>query len=676
MLVKIKFICVWLLLCLLLGMVACGNIQNVTSESTDRTEEPNETETNAEESTDQTVESTDEEEDVTLPTYDDSYTKQISENLSTLYHREGIPTDFSVGDGYEDLIYYGEDRISNQQKLSLLPSGTRIVDEDEFLTKGKNRTSEYGNTYLVDVKDEQLPFDKALHISVTKMPDVPYRFQISLGKNLLSEVATDGAPILLSFWMRAVDCDAAEVGVVIEQNGDGGTYNKLVSEVIRHEDTAWKQIFVPVIYDQKYQSLHIRLGYRIQEFEIGGFCVTEYDPKQVTLAQLPNNVQYEYLLEDAQWREEAWERIREIRMDDMKVVVLDSDGQPISDVLVEANMFEHEFEWGCGISCSSRNNTNTLSKFTSLFNSAVFINDLKWAVHDKKPDAPTQMLEVLKTYGIDRVRGHCLYWDREQKENDTSIPDYLVSLYGDKEALMECINSHITEMMQKYDGTIMEWDVLNEACGNTKVQDMYGRELIAEWYRTARESGADTELYYNETVMTESLFRLLDTMQEMGVDYDGIGIQSHYSSVKSMEELYEFYCRLEQYGKTLKVTEYTFSCADEQLQASFTRDLMILSFSMESMEGFYHWGIRGGDENSYVAYREDWTPRASYDQMIDLIYNKWWTDEEGRTDKDGTFDFRGYYGAYDITVIANGVKKTVSVDLFKGGENTVTVVME
>lgn len=83
---------------------------------------------------------------------------------------------------------------------------------------------------------------------------------------------------------------------------------------------------------------------------------------------------------------------------------------------------------------------------------------------------------------------------------------------------MKRINIHIQEEMKAFDGRIMEWDVLNEACNNVRTQKIHGRELIAEWYRAARESGTDALLYYNDCITSKTLFDLLDTMKELGVD--------------------------------------------------------------------------------------------------------------------------------------------------------------
>ncbi len=608
--------------------------------------------------------------------YDDTYVVELSENRSTLHDREGRPKEFNMGNTYDDLTFYTNMEETNEEKLESLPDGKIIIDSDLFIEKGKNRKSEYGVTREVFLGECGFPFDKALHVSVTKRPDLPYHFQFNFGKEAsLANIAKENANLLISFWLRSVNCAKAEIGIVIEKNGSDGTYNKLISEVVQGTEE-WQCYYISTPYSKIYQNLNIRLGYDVQELEIGGFTVTEYDPDIVDFKSMPNHIRLDYLEKDAVWRKEAFARIEEIRKGDIRIIVTDSNGKPIPDAKVDLEMFEHEFEWGCGINSNVLRQTPMLKNLTTYFNAAVMQNDLKWNRFEKDSETPTKILDTLHASGIDRVRGHCLYWDRIPKQKDeTSIPSDLPALDYDRDALMKRINIHIQEEMKAFDGRIMEWDVLNEACNNVRTQKIHGRELIAEWYRAARESGTDALLYYNDCITSKTLFDLLDTMKELGVDYDGIGIQSHYAAPEDMNDIYDFYCRLAKYGKRLKVTEYTLSSYNDEVQASFTRDLMILAFSIEQMDGFYHWGMNGGENNQFVSFTGDWTPRKALSQMQDLIYNKWWTKDSGRTNAVGSVDFRGFYGAYYVTVIAKGVKKTVAVDCFKGQENTISIVI-
>ena len=601
---------------------------------------------------------------------DDSYSVELSEVRTNVVERKSRPTEFSAGSSYDEIIYYGETKESNEEKIKKLPHGVRIMDESCVIENISDLRAELGEASVVDVDDTTMPFDRAVSITVKKVPTTSYEFQITLGESALVGKTEPGNILLVHLYARSVnEGESGRMELIIEKDGTNGDYSKLLKHYVDFGNE-WTEIFAPVEFKNGYTSVNLRFGFKLQNIEIGGFEIVDYG-NDVRCEDMP--VSESGNSSDAAWREEALERIDEVRKGDVKVVVTDSNGNPISGAKTEIEMYEHEFEWGTAVSSGGLSNPKMLDAVGSLFNAAVLENELKWSMYEQNMQRPINMIKKLNELGIYTVRGHCLVWDRNRRTNDTSVPEDLPTLYNDKDKLFDRIESHIFEVMGNMDGYITEWDVLNEACNNTTMQNIYGRELIKEWFAIARDTGIDADLYYNDFKTNDELFALLDKMEQMGVDYDGIGVQSHYSGNTTVTDIDNFYKKLSSYGKKLKVTEYDFQTDDPIRQAEFTRDLMILTFSYDAFEGFYLWGIKGGDGNRYVCYDNSWNPRPALEQMQDLIYNKWMTRDSGRTDANGVAEFEGFYGSYKISVIANGVKKTVLVDCHKGSDNTILI---
>lgn len=609
------------------------------------------------------------EEAETMP-HDDSYSVELSEVRTNVVERKSRPTEFSAGSSYDEIIYYGGTKESNEEKIKKLPQGVRIMDESCVIENISDLRAELGEASVVDVDDTTMPFDRAVSITVKKVPTTSYEFQITLGESALVGKTEPGNILLVHLYARSVnEGESGRMELIIEKDGTNGDYSKLLKHYVDFGNE-WTEIFAPVEFKNGYTSVNLRFGFKLQNIEIGGFEIVDYG-NDVRCEDMP--VSESGNSSDAAWREEALERIDEVRKGDVKVVVTDSNGNPISGAKTEIEMYEHEFEWGTAVSSGGLSNPKMLDAVGSLFNAAVLENELKWSMYEQNTQRPINMIKKLNELGIYTVRGHCLVWDRNRRTNDTSVPEDLPTLYNDKDKLFDRIESHIFEIMGNMDGYITEWDVLNEACNNTTMQNIYGRELIKEWFAIARDTGIDADLYYNDFKTNDELFALLDKMEQMGVDYDGIGVQSHYSGNTTVTDIDNFYKKLSSYGKKLKVTEYDFQTDDPIRQAEFTRDLMILTFSYDAFEGFYLWGIKGGDGNRYVCYDNSWNPRPALEQMQDLIYNKWMTRDSGRTDANGVAEFEGFYGSYKISVIANGVKKTVLVDCHKGSDNTILI---
>ena len=214
---------------------------------------------------------------------------------------------------------------------------------------------------------------------------------------------------------------------------------------------------------------------------------------------------------------------------------------------------------------------------------------------------------------------------------------------------------------------VTDWDVVNESMSYNAFRKVHGNDLLKFWFDTAREAvNPDAKLFYNEStcIWQPEFWDMLDVFEKENVDYDGIGIQSHYDLFfKTPVEMVEFYDKIvEKTGKRLKATEFSCSVFDPAFQANFVRDAMIAIFAEENMDGFLMWGFWQGSLYAEFSpmYNYDWTINDAGRVYEDLVYNKWWTrDAKAKTDKDGKATIRGFYGDYDVKVTAAGKEKNV-----------------
>ena len=72
-------------------------------------------------------------------------------------------------------------------------------------------------------------------------------------------------------------------------------------------------------------------------------------------------------------------------------------------------------------------------------------------------------------------------------------------------------------------------------------------------------------------------------------------------------------------------------------------------------------------------FRQDWSIKPNGKAYIDLVLKEWWTDVEGATAEDGTFQVRAFYGNYLIEV--NYKDKTISKNIDFSPENIRPVII-
>jgi len=621
-----------------------------------------------------------------IEVYESSESKE--EKIEVAFVTDGhrpVPTEFSVGTSFDELIYFGTDKKTPEQLLAALPDGKVIVDNDMFIKSitGESNKQYYENTTagkmeIIDVLGQ--PFDKAVRATVYNPIEPPYAYQISMGP-LLAGKAEVNDVCLLKLYMRTEsggsgEAQMGQVQVVVEENG--GAHDKtLATNVVNAKE--WKVFYFPFKFKDNHTRTNIRLGYYTQIVDLGGYEIINYG-QNVNIEDLPTDSNSApFLMPGAAWRKEAWDRIEKIRKGDFKVIVKDALGNVVPNADITFNMYEHEFQWGVAVSDAVLTDALTQKVVSENFNGAVLYERCKWARYEENPQIAQDTLKKLKELGIKYIRGHALLRDKKWSEGNTDIPDDLPSLYNDKEALQKRVKEHImgiTSDLKEY--IPYEWDVLNEAVRNTVMQDIHGIELVKEWFDMAREAmGEEGVLYYNDFRREQEFFDMIDKYVEMGVDFDGIGIQSHYGSPENPEAIYELFNKMSEHGNRIKVTEYDFMTGDNELQANFLRDFMIISFSHEKMDGFFMWGWKGGGkDNKYPLYDGDGQPKEGLAIWQDLLYNKWWTKENGKTNANGEFNVRGYYGDYDVTVNVNGTSKKVSAPFYKDKNNTLIITLD
>jgi endo-1,4-beta-xylanase len=410
-------------------------------------------------------------------------------------------------------------------------------------------------------------------------------------------------------------------------------------------------------------------GDPIERFTLRG------EVRDVDEQELPRNrVQYSGGNADAPWRKEAEARIEKHRMADLRVVVKDSAGQPVSGADVRAKMTRHAFAFGSCVKTEllagdeSEDARVYKEWILKLFNKAVFGNGLKWGpLEQPQFRARTEKsLEWLEANNLP-VRGHTLVWPGWKKQNPRDLPSL------GPETLRERINAHIRRDAGHFAGRLAEWDVINEPRANRDFMKILGDEAMVEWFQVARKADRHAKLYLNDYGIlggnqrnVEKSFGIAQYLLDNGAPLDGIGFQSHFGKdLPTPEKVLETLDRFAGFGLDMMVTEFDVDIKDEETQAEFTRDFYTAVFSHPGIVGVMMWGFWEGRHwrPDGAMVRKDWTFKPNGEVYRDLVFDQWWTDEEGMTDDRGEFATRGFLGAYEITVRRDGQSRTFTAEL-------------
>ncbi len=539
------------------------------------------------------------------------------------------------------------------------------------------------------------PFDTAARVTVAKKISPDHRVQFIL--RTVEPVAKDQV-CLLRFYLRALDAeDETSQGRVRAYFQKAGPNWHKSADRVAEAGSKWRRFDLPFTPDADYAAGEAEMGFafgaRKQTVEVGGIEVIAFGP-DVAYDDLPRTRQtYAGRKPDAPWRQAAEKRIADHRMGNLTIKVTDASGRPMPRAQVTVALQRHAFGFGSAVTAhwimsDSRTGETYRRHVLDLFNRVVLENDLKWKPWEngwgERFNRP-QTLAALK-WLTDRdivVHGHVMVWPSWRH-----LPERLQERRNDREALRRTINEHIVEQVTQAGPYVTDWDVINEPFSNHDLMDLLGDAVMVEWFKTARRADPTIKLMINDygiltageldTAHQAHYEQTIRYLLDRDAPLDAIGLQGHFGGhVTPPEKLMKIIDRFARFDLPLHVTEFDVNTDDEPLQADYTRDFMTVVFSRPEFDSFTMWGFWEGAHwrGQAAMYRRDWQPKPNAEAYRKLVSEKWHTREAGRTDGRGVFTCRGFCGAYEITVEADGATKKVEADLPRDG-TTVNVALD
>ena len=439
----------------------------------------------------------------------------------------------------------------------------------------------------------------------------------------------------------------------------------------------WREYLVPFAFAADYAAgaveVSFGMGFKRQTIEIGGFDFVYYG-KSVPLASLPRTrSSYPGREAGAAWRTAALARIEQVRKGDFTIVVVDAAGRPAPGAVVRVEQKKSAFQFGSALQMArivgdTADNRIYRQKVLELFNAASTENDLKWPPWDGEWGAGYARAQTLagltwlRNRGL-HVRGHVLVWP-----GWNNLPNAIRALRGTPQQgeIPARTLAHIADIVGATREQVQEWDVLNEPYANHDLMDLFGAGIQVDWFKAARAAHADAPLYLNDysnhdaaldaahVAAFEATARYL---KEQGAPLGGLGLQAHFggspSAPTNVLAVLDRYAAL---GLPVRFTEFDVKTDDEELQADYTRDFLIMAFSHPSVVGVQLWGFweRAHWIPAAAMYRSDWSEKPNARAWKSLVLDQWRTRAGGATDAQGAWRGRGFQGDYVVTVEQGG----------------------
>lgn len=424
------------------------------------------------------------------------------------------------------------------------------------------------------------------------------------------------------------------------------------------------------------------------------------------------------------YEEKVTSGIERNRKGNGRVTVFDNNGNAISNAKIKVRQSSHEFRFGANIFMldeleTKEKNDKYKKYFSEIFNMATL--PFYWDTLEPERNKPRYDKDSPKIYrrpAIDLCMEFCEQHGIEPREHglayDHFFPDWLVD--ASVEEVKQELERRYSEIAERYADRIHTIEVTNEMAYENGKTKFYDCPEYVEWcFKLAEKYFPKNQLAINEWPSlpwqdsckpTDKYYAYIEANMLKGARIDAIGMQYHlfreaeiiYEKTRVLLDPEKLYAHMDLYsnfGKPLQITEitvpsYSWEAEDEELQAEIIEKLYSLWFSHPNVEQIIYWNLVDGyaygavpgdmteGENYYHGgfFRFDLSPKPAYFKIKELLQEKWHTEAELVTDENGSADFRGFFGDYDVEIEIDGRKvKEANIKLSKNNENNFILVI-
>ena len=358
---------------------------------------------------------------------------------------------------------------------------------------------------------------------------------------------------------------------------------------------------------------------------------------------------------------------------------------------VKVDQTAHEFWFGCAIPNSLTDGTMSETdkkqfqeKFLLNFNSAVTENAVKWGTMERRKGVVNYSVidGILKWTEENNIplRGHNLFWGISQ-----FIQPWVKELSDND--LEQTLKNRAETVTARYKGRFVEYDLNNEMVHGNYYEERLGPGITKKMAEWSQNGDPDIKLWLNDyDILTghklPEYMAQIRSFLSQGVPIAGIGVQGHlHAETFDRYQLKNALDSLAQFHLPIRVTEFNIPgqrskyyekrimkmTHEEELQnATELVDYYTICFAHPAVEGMIMWGFWEGANWIPVSsmYKRDWSPSLTAEAYRTLIYKKWWTTEEAKTNRKGDLAVKAFYGKYKITV--DGTTKEIDLPKEKG----------
>lgn len=360
-----------------------------------------------------------------------------------------------------------------------------------------------------------------------------------------------------------------------------------------------------------------------------------------------------------EWVNKTQKQIEALRMTNVRVLVLDENGQPVPLVSVQLTMLRHAFAWGVEMTgrdldwAAGRQTDLTQERVWRCFSAVSLEHVGNWPAVEPK-QGQRDFSRVDRVLDWSRQQGLPVRWGQVISLDPQNLPAWVREMRG--QPFADALEEQVRTVMLRYGQEVGEFDLLADAPTYDVVGDRLGPGMNRLLFEDARFACPDARLSmgFVDCLRPDRLTIMVRYMTEAGqafLDPRVIAVRTPIRDVVVQPQLARALEWVGQIGKPVVVTGLEVGGSSETAAAISLETMLRTLFASPSISGVYFAGVR--QESLTVpnaSLGNEFGQLTQAGQVVEaLIHNLWCTRTTLLSDELGNVQTRVFAGWYDMS---------------------------
>ncbi|QQE12360.1 endo-1,4-beta-xylanase [Planctomycetota bacterium] len=362
-----------------------------------------------------------------------------------------------------------------------------------------------------------------------------------------------------------------------------------------------------------------------------------------------------------QWVDQTEQQIKQNRMRDVRVIVLDHNGNPVHNASVQITQQRHAFTWGVVLPkdglAQAGLELDGSQPVWRCFNALSLQNMTQWGDLQPAMNAGMRTKKVRQAIDLANAWGMKIRWGTLIHSDEGLNPEWTVPLKGRSLATM--LERYVRLIMLEYGAHVDEFDVYSGVLDRDFLGQTLGNGIIRQLFEQAKADAPKASLCmgFSDSLLGKrrrDMIAKVTSLREALIPVDRLAIDQEVSGVILPAVMSRSLAWLNTVNMNVVISSLHVT-GESEAGAALNLEMMLrLLFAEKAVQGVYFSNItpspNSPNDQIGTLITTDGQLTATGAVLEKMLKKQWWTNDRQTTDELGNANFKVYAGSHRIRV--------------------------